>query len=399
MNQDKNKRENRKNAIKEMLKQLHLGKSVDEVKGLFSQTFDGVSAGEISAAEQELINEGMAVEEIQKLCDVHAAVFEGAVEEVEGPVDYTKVAGHPVNVLILENRFLQEIIGKKIRPFIVDGLAPTAIGALKAGLEALAEIDLHYSRKENIIFPYMEKYGITAPPQVMWAVDDEIRALIKAALHLIEGGASTEEIAAKSGEAADQVEEMIYKEESILIPMVLEVFNQTDWAEIVKDSAREGYLIDNVPPWQAATAPREEEATMSDCGKIVLPTGEFKLNELEQVLNHLPFDITFVDKDDIVKYFSQGKERIFVRTKSVIGRNVSNCHPPASVHVVEDIVADFKSGKKDHEDFWINMGDAYVYIRYFALRDQTGEFLGVVEVTQDIKPIQAITGEKRLIQE
>ncbi|HOO26722.1 MAG TPA: PAS domain-containing protein, partial [Clostridiales bacterium] len=131
---------------------------------------------------------------------------------------------------------------------------------------------------------------------------------------------------------------------------------------------------------------------------IVLPTGEFALNELEQVLNHLPFDITFVDKNDVVKYFSQGKDRIFVRTKAVIGRNVSKCHPPASVHVVENIVADFKSGKKDHEDFWINMGDTYVYIRYFAVRDEAGEYLGVVEVTQDIKPIQAITGEKRLVE-
>ena len=117
------------------------------------------------------------------------------------------------------------------------------------------------------------------------------------------------------------------------------------------------------------------------------------------MLNTLPFDITFVAKDDTVRFFSQAKDRIFPRTKAIIGRNVSNCHPPASVHVVEQIVEDFKSGKKDQEDFWIKMGDKYVMIQYFAVRDEQGEYLGVVEVTQDIKGIQVLTGEKRLVTE
>ena len=115
------------------------------------------------------------------------------------------------------------------------------------------------------------------------------------------------------------------------------------------------------------------------------------------MFNTLPLDITFVDKDGLVKYFSQGKERIFPRTKAVIGREVKNCHPPASVHIVEKIVEDLKTGKKDNEDFWIKMGDKYVFIRYFAVRDEKGEFLGVMEVTQNIKPIQEISGEKRLL--
>ena len=121
--------------------------------------------------------------------------------------------------------------------------------------------------------------------------------------------------------------------------------------------------------------------------------------ELTHMLNTLPFDITFVAKDDTVRFFSQAKDRIFPRTKAIIGRNVSNCHPPASVHVVEQIVEDFKSGKKDQEDFWIKMGDKYVMIQYFAVRDEQGEYLGVVEVTQDIKGIQGLTGEKRLVTE
>jgi len=128
-----------------------------------------------------------------------------------------------------------------------------------------------------------------------------------------------------------------------------------------------------------------------------MPKRVLKSEEVIHMLNTLPLDITFGEKNDTVKYFSQGKERIFHRTKAVIGRNVANCHPPASVHVVQKIVEDFKSGAKDHEDFWIKMGDKYVLIRYFAVRSDTGEYLGTLEVTQDIKPLQEITGEKRLL--
>lgn len=127
-----------------------------------------------------------------------------------------------------------------------------------------------------------------------------------------------------------------------------------------------------------------------------VPTGSFTVEELRCMLNTLPIDITFVDKEGIVRYFSQGAERIFARTKTVIGREVTNCHPPASVHIVEQIVQDLVQGKKSHEDFWIKMGGVYAYIRYFAVRDERGEFLGVVEVTQNIQPIQEIHGEKRL---
>lgn len=133
-------------------------------------------------------------------------------------------------------------------------------------------------------------------------------------------------------------------------------------------------------------------------GYIRFETGILNIEELSHMLDTLPIDITFVDKNDTVKYFSQSKDRIFARPKTVIGRSVQNCHPPASVHVVEDIVNDFKSGKKDSEEFWINMGSKYVYIRYFAVRDNEGKYLGTVEVTQDIKPIQQITGEKRLVE-
>ena len=196
---------------------------------------------------------------------------------------------------------------------------------------------------------------------------------------------------------------MIFKEENILIPMLLENVTQEEWKTIADESGEIGFIIQDVPEYipSAATASSSavgQPGETSD-GRIQLPTGFFLGQELTHMLNTLPFDITFVAKDDTVRFFSQAKDRIFPRTKAIIGRNVSNCHPPASVHVVEQIVEDFKSGKKDQEDFWIKMGDKYVMIQYFAVRDEQGEYLGVVEVTQDIKGIQALTGEKRLVTE
>lgn len=393
----------RKEVIKEILKELHEGKTVDDVKQKFDDAFSGVSASEIGAAEQALIAEGLPVAEIQNLCDVHAAVFKGSIEEIHKPLDVTEVPGHPTNIIKLENRYIESLIGEKIKPYLLDLPAKDAIAKLKEGLTELLKIDIHYSKKENLFFPYMEKNGTTAPPQVMWGVDDEIRAQIKNAISLINDG--VKDFTAYKKEVEDlinNVEEMIFKEENILLPMLLDMITEEEWKHIADDSDEIGFLISPVPVWNMAsknTQEKKEEAKSIIEGIVSLPTGEFKLEELDRLFTTLPFDITFVDKDDRVKFFSQTPERIFPRTKAVLGRDVGNCHPPASVHVVEDIVNDFKSGRKDHEDFWIPKGDLFIYIRYFAVRSEKGEYLGTVEVTQNIKPIQDITGQKRLVSE
>ena len=399
MSQEINNREMRKQAIKDMLRQLHEGKTVEEVQEQFRAAFDGVGASEISAAEQALISEGLAVSEVQRLCDVHSRVFKGSIEEIHAPTDASKIPGHPANTLKLENAAIQQQIDTRIRPLlgrVIDGsLSPQA---LLPEIGALLTIDLHYSRKENLLFPYLEQHGITAPPKVMWGVDDEIRALLKESAKLAASGSIS--TAEKLAEALTRTEEMIFKEENILIPMLLETLSPEEWFNVAKESGEIGYcLIDSPPVWQPKSAPAEAVAPASApaAGAVTLPTGFFSLTELNRVLDTLPLDITFVGKDDTVRYFSQGSERVFPRTKAIIGRKVANCHPPASVHIVEGIIEDFKSGKKDHEDFWIRMGEKFVYIRYFAVRDEAGEYLGVLEVTQDIAPIQAITGEKRLV--
>ncbi|BCJ93310.1 hypothetical protein acsn021_08790 [Anaerocolumna cellulosilytica] len=398
MSESINNREYRQKVLKEIISGLHEGKSVEEVKGLFEEAFNGVAASEISEAEGALIAEGLPITEIQKLCDVHAAVFKGSIEEIHQPEDQSLIPGHPANTLKRENRALEKIIDKQLEPYLQDLSSKESLVAVKEGIDRLSKVDIHYIRKENLFFPYLEKYGITAPPKVMWGVDDEIRQQIKGVKELLSKDAATDELRQEIKAVIERVKEMIFKEENILLPMLLETLTQDEWKLIAKESDEIGYLVETVPVWNPAAQAKAavlEEA--KETGVITMPTGLLHSEELIHMLNALPFDITFVDKEDVVKYFSQGEERIFPRTKTVIGRNVSNCHPPASVHIVEQIVEDFKSGKKDHEDFWIKMMDKYILIRYYAVRNEKKEYLGVLEVTQNIKPIQEITGEKRLV--
>jgi DUF438 domain-containing protein len=399
-----NNREFRQKTIKEIIKQLHEGKSMEEVKQLFADAFEGVSALEISEAEGALIKEGLPIAEIQSLCDVHAAVFKGSIEEIHQEMDPTKIPGHPLNTLVRENQVIEKIIEKEVENQLLNLEKGGDVQELQAGMNHLGQLHIHYLKKENLLFPYMEQYGITAPPKVMWGVDDEIRNKLKdVKARLIDPSSDMLAIAQKGKELITQIREMIFKEENLMIPMLVEKLTQDEWKLIADESGELGFLVDKVAVWEPNKEAKENlkeaeaEAEAKDKGIIKLPSGFFDVKQLTSLLNTLPMDITFVNKDDIVQYYSEAKERIFPRTKAIIGRNVSNCHPPASVHVVEQIVNDFKAGKKDHEDFWIRMGDKFILIRYYAVRDEKGEYLGVLEVTQNIKPIQEITGEKRLL--
>lgn len=421
-----NGREYRRQVLKELIHSLHDGKSVEEVRARFAETFSSVSAQEISDAEQTLIAEGMPVSEVQRLCDVHASVFKGSIADLHAPnatgtgmagtdavSPATDAPGHPVHTFKLENRALEALIDEKIRPLLGNLQAngspdhrpwqQTAM-ALRDTLEELYQVHIHYLKKENLIFPLLENYGITAPPKVMWGVDDEIRGKIKRAKAALEN-AETAVAAVMVEEAVTQLSEMIFKEDNILFPMCLENFKPSEWDMIARESGDIGWCLIEGPdaPGTAANSDTVPSGSAGNTGipgiegTVVLPTGVLTVDQLVGMLNMLPFDITFVDANDTVRYFSQGTERIFARTKAIIGRAVSNCHPPSSVHVVEQLVADLKSGKKDSEDFWIRMGDKFVLIRYFAVRGEGGAYLGTLEVTQNIAPIQAIEGQKRLM--
>lgn len=398
-----NNNQSRKEDLKNLILKLHDGAEFEVVKKEFQEKFGTVSTVEITQMEQQLMAEGMPVSEIKRLCDVHAAVFDRSIEEIHRPTkELGHIPGHPVHTFKLENRALEKVVEDikgLLDEFTAQANADINFQMLEK-LNLLFDIDKHYSRKENLLFPFIEKYGVTGPSKVMWSHDDDIRTLIKNSIREVKSGKfEPATVVQYLNKAFEMIADMIYKEENILFPTSSRFLTEEEWFKIAEESGDIGYCIASPEARWVPESVKGKEAGASKAadGFIKLETGILTVEELEGIFRHLPIDVTFVDKDDTVKFFSHSPERIFVRTKAIIGRNVTNCHPPASVHVVEEIVNDFKSGKKDSEDFWIPLGDMFVLIRYFAVRDADGNYMGAIETTQNIKPLQEITGTKRLM--
>ncbi|MFZ7102525.1 MAG: DUF438 domain-containing protein [Peptococcaceae bacterium] len=397
-----NNREYRKAKIKEIILELHQGKTVEEVKNQFDKLVKDIAPGELAAIEQELINEGLPVDEVRRLCDVHLEIFKKALAKT--PEDHFP-PGHPVHTFKLENRALEKLIAETqhlIEEF-KDAPGQDKLLRLREKINLLWDVEKHYIRKENLLFPFLEKYEITGPSKIMWSHDDEIRTLLKEVkkLAVTYNQDVKNQLPDKLESLLQKMLAMIDKEEKVLFDTSLKALTEDEWYHIMQDSAEIGYcLIEPRHDWKPAHLNIGDSVKGTDVqtskGYLKFASGVLTLDEINLILNHLPVDITFVDKKGIVKYFSANKDRIFVRARSIIGRKVENCHPPASVDIVEKLVEDLASGKKDREDFWLHLGDKYVYIRYIAVRDEQNEFIGVVEVSQDIKPFLAIKGEKRI---
>lgn len=405
MSESENKQQ-KKETMKDIILKLHQGLSIEEAKERFEKEVGNISSTEIAEIEQSLINEGLSPEEIKKFCNVHALLFQSALEK---SVSKETHPAHPVYLFKLENREIE-----KIASFLKDAVEKKEDYELQQLKEKLNElltqlrgIKIHYERKEQLLFPYLEREGFIGPSKVMWGKDDEIRDLLKKASSEIENITQGEELDAYIKNILDtlieEVTGMIFKEENILFPTSIEKLSANDWVEILKESDEVGYVFIEKPKEIGALlkelkASLLEKPTFEE-GVAFLPTGSMQMKELIWMLNTLPVDITFVDKDDKVKYFSDNKDRIFTRTKSIIGRRVQNCHPPQSVDVVEKILKSFKEGKRDFVDFWVNPKGKYIYIRYFAMRDEEGKYIGTLEVTQDITEMKKLEGEKRLLDE
>lgn len=401
----------KKEKLKNLIQALHDGMSEEEARVIFKREFGHISGEELSGAEKLLVAEGMPITEIQRLCNVHASVFEDSImimkKPEKGSLSPDETPGHPVFVFKKENEGIDRFLREKFLPAVHFYEQTGEKDSLAAAAQELAKISKHYQRKETLFFPFLEREGITAPPKVMWGVDDEIRDTIRSLNALLETG-SQEEILAKARQAAADVQSMISKENNILLPMMMDKFKPEDWQLIARDSSEIGYIFtgdaegaapsDAVTWYQAQTGDESNVDVPAD-GEIRLPSGYFSTAELTAVLNILPTDLTFVGADDRVHFFSEGKNRIFPRTRSIIGRDVANCHPPKSLHVVEKLVQDFKDGKKDEEHFWIQKGGMFILIRYYAVRDEKGTYLGVVETTEEISELRSLEGSKTLMSE
>jgi DUF438 domain-containing protein len=393
-------------ALHQIVKDLHAGKSVDEVKPAFEELIADVEATEIAAMEQKLIEGGVPDSEVKRLCDVHVQVFADALE---GHEPITAPPGHPMDTFQRENQALLQVTAslRKVAEAVgepPDGAAWARLkDALAGTVERLAEVEKHYLRKENQLFPFLEEHGVEGPSKVMWAIHDDIRALIKQARQTI--AADDAAMAVSTCMAlAKMVDDMVSKEERVLHPMSMDTLSDAEWARIRAGEDDIGYaFIAEVPAWPAtATGAAGDPAEAAPAGQaapaglLSLDRGDLSLEELKLVLSVLPVDFQYVDEHDRVRFYSEG-HRIFPRSPGVIGRKVQNCHPPASVHKVQQIIDAFRAGEKDTAEFWIEMQGKFLHIRYFALRDAGGNYRGVVETVQDVAGIRALEGQRRLL--
>lgn len=411
---------NRIQILKEILLDLHHGASPESVQELFNQHFKGVSALEISMMEHELMasEDGVTFEDVMSLCNVHANLFKGAIADVE--VADADQEGHPVYVFKQENLALRSAI-LRIRRIIENISKPEnepfksdLLNGLKHQMTLLGQFHNHYTRKEKLFFPIMERYGHDSPPKVMWGVDDDIRKLFRDAesklQELSNSDADIEEFSKAFETFSEEFEAMILKEEAILLMILLETFTQDDWLSIAEESDAYGYAI-----IKKQSRTRTEENT-ENTRIIDTPEGQFTITftpkpknksvanrettqpfgngylSVEQanlILNHLPLEITFVNKDDVFQYYNDNvpaDEMVFKRTPSQIGRNVELRHPPKVLDKVKKTFNLLRSGERDQVPMWFKSErlGKFVYVTYAAVRDDQGDFQGVLEYVQDI---------------
>lgn len=401
----------RKETLKGVIRRLHQGEPVEAVKADFAQLLRDVGPSEIAEIEETLIAEGLPETEVKRLCDVHVAVFRESLDTQAPP---QQRPGHPVHTFRAENDAAEAVLGELERAIAALEEDPADASSWKRVdtlLALLREYEKHYLRKENILFPYLEKHGFSGPSTVMWAIHDDVRAEWKSVGQLLAQGPG-QDPAGTAAQTRNQftwlattIRDMFYKEANILFPTALEKLSEEEWYEIRAQEAEIGYaFIQPGSDWPTdeeagalSAAPSSAQAGVMPPGLLSLETGALTPAQINLTFGNLPLDLTYVDANDEVRFFSHGQGRVFPRSPAVIGRKVQQCHPPQSMHRVQQILDAFRAGTRDVAEFWIQMNGRFVHIRYLALRDGEGTYQGTLEVAQDITALRELEGERRLL--
>ena len=383
--------------IQEYLKRLGTDEDFEKVRADFVKEFEEVDAADIMQAEQQLLQNGTQLEEVQRLCDVHAALFHGKTKEEQianaekqsvaalkekrqrSVEAYAGIPGHPIRTFVLENKELEKVIAQ----------CRAAIGTGKIEdelFERLREVSVHYAKKGDLLYPHLNvKYKISGPSAVMWTVDDEIRdELASLAKQRTNDSVWTERLQA----VLVRMEEMIYKEQNILFPNCALNFTEEEWMQIYRDSKDyvECLGVEN-EVWDQAEQylnhmPEDQKRVTKD--EIVLKGGHMTLEQLEAMLNTIPLELTFVDADNVNQYFNEGP-KVFKRPGMAIDREVFSCHPPKIEQMVRKIIEDFQNGVRDRVPVWMNKNGRAMLVTYMAVRDRNQQYIGTVEVVQDME--------------
>lgn len=408
----------RMEQLKSYLRRLSEGEILDSVRADFMREFKDVDAVEIMEAEQQMIKEGMSITEVQKLCDIHSALFHGATLEekianARQPVDVTSLreeraektrklvetTGHPLFTLTQENEALEKVIAR-IREQLdrkvteaagtgtaVNGSRNTGENAVSRELlSEIRELAIHYAKKGDLLYPLLKvKYGISGPSDVMWTTDDEIRDELSG---LAKAKGQDEAWKQRMERAMTRAEEMIYKEANILFPNCAVHFTEEEWIGIYQDAKDYDVCLSVEPKsWEMAEKILQERTACqreSDGGEIVMAGGHLAVEELEAMLNTVPMEITFVDVENRNRFFNEG-HKVFKRPAMALGREVFSCHPPKVEQQVRRIIEEFRAGTLDEVPVWMNKNGRIMLVKYMAVRDRNGQYIGTLELVQDME--------------
>lgn len=383
--------------LKGFLKRLGTGEDLGAVREDFASQFAHVEASEIMKAEQGLMREGTPLAEVQQLCDLHSALFHGstiheqmesehakveavleAQEKSQSVVTLVETVGHPLNRLTEENKALDALI-ESIRPKVADKTATVD------DVNAVRQVSVHYAKKGDLLYPHLKvAYDISGPSMVMWTVDGDIRDQLG---DLAKSSQSVDDWYRRFGELLTRAQEMIYKEQNILFPICAENFSTEEWYQIYKDTAQYEEIFGvKRTVWTEAEAALATQTTKAsgDDNTIALIGGSLTVDQLNAMLNTMPMEVTFVDHEDINRYFNDG-EKVFKRPTTAIGRDVYSCHPPKVEPIVRGIIDSFRKGDRDNVAVWLEKVGRPFYVNYMAVRDQNNNYLGTLELVQDMQ--------------
>lgn len=444
---EKNIQTERIEKLKSYLKRLGEGESLEAVRKDFAEEFQGVEASEIMKAEEAILAEGTPIMEVQKLCDVHSALFHGTTDysnKHEKSAALSQVKGHPLQTFTRENEALTKLIDR-MKELLHDTDERTCSGSLPqiaALLLKIREVAVHYAKKGDLLYPHLNaRYGIAGPSAVMWTADDEIRDELGALCKALQKGRETAEQRATESKGRETVgqnatgskkmadkspqwdvkwlerlqkvllraEEMIYKENHILFPNCAVNFTEEDWMGIYRDAKDyadcldvHGEVWEEAENWlrkekeakktvfkgtkdsQASEGEEDRAGSNFSDGVIHMPGGHMTIRQLTALLNTIPLEISFIDAEDRNCYFNEGP-KVFKRAQMALGRSVFTCHPPKVETMVRRIIGEFREGTLDRVPVWMDKGGRTMLVTYMAVRDESGEYMGTMELVQDME--------------
>ena len=391
-----------KDQIKSYLQRLNNGETLESVQADYVRECKDGDPYSIMQAEQELLREGTSIEELQRLCDVHSALFHGSATDAQklhskdiqdqrlsAAAALIQISGHPLQTFTLENAALEKLIARA-KQVLENGTIDDG------SLNELRQIAIHYARKGDLLYPHLKvQYGISGPSAVMWTVDDEIRDELNA-LAKQKDQKETDTWKQRLNAVLTRMEEMIYKESNILFPNCALNFSEEEWYHIYRDAkdyaecfgirgdsweSAEAHLTDTASTVRTMTA---EHAITGSETRIHLPSDRKPLSQLPAMLNTIPLEISFVDIDNINRYFNEGP-KVFKRPGMALGREVFTCHPPKIEQKVRRIIEEFRAGTLDQVPVWMDKNGRTFLVTYYAIRDKQEQYLGTLELVQDME--------------